>query len=283
MPIAYLNGQWSRPEDTKISVFDRGFMFGDGVYEVMPVYNGHIFTLTQHIARLQRSMAEVRIQCPLTHLEWQALLEEGVSRSDEKDALIYLQVTRGVASERSHVYPVVAPTILITVTASPYDEDAIKPISAVCKADFRWSRGDIKVVSLIANGMLKNQAIDEGFDDAILIRNGLVTEGTSSNVFAIRDRVLWTPPKSEYLLHGITRDQIIQMARANGLEVREENIQEAFLKQADEVWLTASGLELLPVGQIDGTTIGDGSAGEVWHMMKDIFQAEILKVIEKID
>ena len=283
MPVAYLNGQWTRPEDTKISVFDRGFMFGDGVYEVMPVYKGHIFTLAQHIARLQRSMAEVRIQCSMTAQEWQALLEEAVSRSNEQDALIYLQVARGIASERSHVYPVVAPTILVTVTASQFDEDAFKPISVTCKADFRWSRGDIKVVSLIANGMLKNEAMDEGFDDAILIRNGMVTEGTSSNVFAVKDSVLWTPPKSEYLLHGITRDQVIQMARGSGLEVREENIQEAFLKQADEVWLTASGLELLPVGKVDGKTVGNGEAGLIWHRLKSVFQAEILKGIEKID
>lgn len=283
MPIAYLNGQWTQPEDAKISVFDRGFMFGDGVYEVMPVYKGHIFTLAQHITRLKRSMAEVAIQCPMSAMEWQALLEEAVSRSDEQDALIYLQVTRGIAPERSHVYPAVPPTILITVTASQFDEAAIKPISVVCKADFRWSRGDIKVVSLIANGMLKNQAVDEGFDDAILIRNGMVTEGTSSNVFAVKDRVLWTPPKSEYLLHGITRDQIIQMARENGLEVREENIQEAFLMQADEVWLTASGLELLPVGTVDGKIVGNGDAGEIWRMMKSVFHAEILKVIDKID
>lgn len=283
MSIAYLNGQWSKPEDAKISVFDRGFMFGDGVYEVMPVYHGHIFTLDQHIARLKRSMAEVRIQSPLDASAWKALLEEAVSRGGEQNALIYLQVTRGIASERSHVYPEVSPTILVTVTPSEFDEQAIKPISVICKTDFRWSRGDIKVVSLIANGMLKNQAMDEGFDDAILIRDGMVTEGTSSNVFAVKDRVLWTPPKSEYLLHGITRDQTIELAKDNGLEVREENIQENFLKQADEIWLTSSGLEILPVGKINGQTVGNDGVGETWHLIKKAFQEEILKAIEKID
>ena len=283
MSIAYLNGHWSKPQDAKISVFDRGFMFGDGVYEVMPVYHGHIFTLDQHIARLKRSMAEVRIQSPLDASAWKVLLEEAVSRSGEQNALIYLQVTRGIASERSHVYPEVSPTILVTVTSSEFDEQAIKPISVICKTDFRWSRGDIKVVSLIANGMLKNQAMDEGFDDAILIRDGMVTEGTSSNVFAVKDRVLWTPPKSEYLLHGITRDQTIELARDHGLEVREENIRENFLKQADEIWLTASGLEILPVGKVNGQTVGNGSIGETWCLIKKAFQEEILKAIKKID
>ena len=274
MAIAYLNGEWMQPEDARVSVFDRGFMFGDGIYEVMAVYNGEVFTLDQHLTRLQRSLDAIRLDSPHTSEEWRALILEAVARGEENPAYLYLQVTRGVASPRNHVYPTApSPTVLITVMHAPVLERTdIAPLKVVTKADFRWGRGDIKVVSLIANGLLKNEAIAEGYDDAILIRDGEVTESTAANVFIVRNGVIVTPPKSNFLLHGITRDHVIELAQAAGLIVEERAISESELLGADEVWVTSTGQEVWPVGQVNGQVIGNGSAGVVWQSVDDLFQ-----------
>ena len=234
MAIAYLNGQWSDLGDAKVSVFDRGFMFGDGIYEVMAVYKGIVFTLDEHLIRLQRSLDHIRLPSPLTESGWRDLIIEAVEKSGEQTAYLYLQVTRGVAMPRSHNYPdEITPTVLITVTPAPIlERNEVIPYKVVTKEDFRWGRGDIKVVSLIANGLLKNEAIDEGYDDAVLIRDGRVTEATAANVFIVRDGQIVTPPKSNYLLHGITREHVLKLARDAGMAVEEREITEAELEQA---------------------------------------------------
>ena len=274
MAIAYLNGEWMQPEDARVSVFDRGFMFGDGIYEVMAVYDGEVFTLDQHLARLERSLDAIRLDSPHSPAEWRALIEEAVERGKESPAYLYLQVTRGVASPRNHVYPeTVSPTVLMTVMHAPVlERKEITPLKVVTKNDFRWGRGDIKVVSLIANGLLKNEAIAEGYDDAILIRDGEVTESTAANVFIVSNGVIVTPPKSNFLLHGITRDHVIELAQAAGLIVEERAISESELLGADEVWVTSTGQEVWPVGQVNGQVIGNGSAGVVWQSVDDLFQ-----------
>lgn len=275
MAIAYLNGEWQAPEDAKISVFDRGFMFGDGVYEVMPVYWGKVFTLEEHLIRLNRSLGEIRLKSPLSDEEWKALFAQAIERSGEKTALLYLQVTRGVATQRTHEYPVnVAPTVLVTVTAAPgLDRQSITPYSMVTKQDFRWGRGDIKVISLVASGLLKNEALDEGYDDAILIRDGLVTESTASNVFLVKDGVVVTPSKSSFLLHGITRDHVINLIQASNISFEERDIREAELAEADEIWITSTGHEIWPVGKLNGKTVGNGEAGLVWQAIDSLFQS----------
>lgn len=275
MAIAYLNGEWMAPEDAKVSVFDRGFMFGDGIYEVMAVYDGDVFTLDQHIARLKRSLAAIRVASPHDDDAWRALIEEAVERGQENPAYLYLQVTRGVEAPRSHVYPAaVKPTVLITVMHAPVlEREQITPYKVVTKNDFRWGRGDIKVVSLIANGLLKNEAIDEGFDDAVLIRDGYLTEATAANVFVVKDGVVMTPPKSTYLLHGITRDHVIDLIKTAGMPMEERGISEADLLTADEVWITSTGHEVWPVGQVNDKVIGNGSAGVQWREVDRLFQA----------
>ena len=275
MAIAYLNGEWMQPEAAKVSVFDRGFMFGDGIYEVMAVYDGRIFTLDQHLRRLQRSLDAIRIPNPHTDAEWTALLGEAVERAGENPAYLYLQVTRGVSSPRSHVYPAdMQPTILVTVMAAPIlSREDVKPYRVLTREDFRWGRGDIKVVSLIANGLLKNEAIAAGFDDAILIRNGEVTEATAANVFIVRNGVVVTPPKSSFLLHGITRDHVAGLVRQAGIPLEERAISADELESADEVWLTSTGHEVWPVGQVNDTQIGNGAAGVVWQTVDELFQA----------
>ena len=274
MAIAWLNGEWMAPEDAKVSVFDRGFMFGDGIYEVMAIYDNGVFTLEDHLVRLQRSLDAIRLQNPMTDDEWRNLILEAVDRGGESPAYLYLQVTRGVASARSHVYTwSVSPTVLITVTeALILKRENITPYKMVTKDDFRWGRGDIKVVSLIANGLLKNEAVDEGFDDAILIRDGYVTEATAANVFVVRDGVVLTPPKSRFLLHGITRDHALKLMVKAGVRHEERAITKDELETADEVWISSTGHEIWPVSQVNDHMIGNGSAGVTWQRVDDLFQ-----------
>ena len=284
MAIAYLNGAWTAPSEAKISVYDRGFMFGDGVYEVIPVYGGKIFTKTAHLDRLARSLREIRLLTEHSNEDWSILLDQAVEKAGEDNALIYLQVTRGVAPERSHVYLAAEPTVLITVTPfTPQTERAIVSLRVCTKEDFRWHRADIKVTSLIANGMIKNEALAEGFDDAIMVRAGFVTEATSSNVFMVVGGEIITPPKSELLLHGITREEVIRIAHVLDLKVKECDFQASALEGAAEVSLSATGMEVQPIGEINGVQIGDGKPGPVWRQMFRAFQNEKQKAIEGID
>ena len=275
MSIAYLNGEWLPLESARVSVFDRGFMFGDGIYEVMAIYGGRVFTLEDHLIRLVRSLGEIRLASPHTEDEWRSLILEAVERGQEDPAYLYLQVTRGVEMPRSHVYPAeVKPTVLITVTEAPIlKREDIKPYSLVTKTDFRWGRGDIKVTSLIANGLLKNEALAEGYDDAILVRDGYVTESTAANVFVVKDGVILTPPKSPYLLHGITRDHVLALAKGAGMAVEEREIAESELSQADEIWISSTGHEVWPVSHVNGQVIGNGAPGVLWQAVDDLFQA----------
>ena len=275
MAIAYLNGEWMAPEDAKVSVFDRGFMFGDGIYEVMAVYDGKVFALEDHLVRLKRSLEAVRLESPHTDDQWRSIINEAVKRGGETPAYLYLQVTRGVKSPRTHVYPVLSkPTVLVTVMHAPVLERAeIRPYTMVTKQDFRWSRGDIKVISLIANGLLKNEALDEGFDDALLFRDGELTEATASNVFMVKNGAVVTPPKSNFLLHGITRDHVLVLLAEARVPCEERSISEDELLAADEIWIASTGHEVWPVGQVNDCIIGNGSAGVVWQLVDGLFQA----------
>ena len=275
MAIAYLNGEWMAPEDAKVSVFDRGFMFGDGIYEVMAVYDGKVFALEDHLVRLKRSLEAVRLESPHTDDQWRSIINEAVKRGCETPAYLYLQVTRGVKSPRTHVYPGLSkPTVLVTVMHAPVLERAeIRPYTMVTKQDFRWSRGDIKVISLIANGLLKNEALDEGFDDALLFRDGELTEATASNVFMVKNGAVLTPPKSNFLLHGITRDHVLVLLAEARVPCEERSISEDELLAADEIWIASTGHEVWPVGQVNDCIIGNGSAGVVWQLVDGLFQA----------
>lgn len=275
MSVAYLNGEWLPLDEARVSVFDRGFMFGDGIYEVMPVYGQRIFTLDDHLKRLARSLGELRLESPFSDDEWRALFREAVERGKEDPAYLYLQVTRGVAIPRSHVYPSsVTPTVLITITEAPsLRRENVTPHNLVTKQDFRWGRGDIKVTSLVANGLIRNEALAEGYDDAVLIRDGKVTEATAANVFIVKNGTVLTPPKSTFLLHGITRDHVISLAVGAGIPVEERDIPEAEMLAADEIWLSSTGQEVWPAVSINGQTIGNGAPGVIWQAIDDLFQA----------
>ena len=280
MAVAYLNGEWLAPEDARVPVFDRGFMFGDGIYEFMAVYSGQVFLLGEHLDRLHRSMSEVSIDSPHTREQWQQLLTEAVEKSGEQTACLYLQVTRGVAMPRAHEFPEQPePTVLITVMDAPQlqrsqlQRKAVTPLRITTREDYRWGRGDIKVISLIGNVLLKNEARAAGYDDAALIRNGKVTEATAANLFIVKEGAIITPPKSNFLLHGITRDHIIKLARDADIPVEERDVGEAELASADEVWLSSTGLEICPVSEVNDITVGNGEAGVVFATLDKLFQA----------
>lgn len=274
MAIAYLNGDWMAPEEARVSVFDRGFMFGDGIYEVMAVYDGTVFMLEKHLTRLQRSLDAIRLVSPFSPDGWRTLINEAVVHGMENPAYLYLQVTRGVESPRSHVYPQGAPpTVLITVMAAPeLARKEVQPYRVVTKSDIRWSRGDIKVTSLVANGLLRNEAVQEGYDDAILLRDGLVTEATAANVFIVKDGTIITPPRSNHLLHGITRDHIIDLVQSAGMPFEERPVTGDELLAADEIWISSTGHEVWPVGEVNGRPIGNGEPGVLWQVVDDLFQ-----------
>lgn len=258
-----------------VPALDRGFMFGDGVYEVIPVYNGRPFALARHLKRLNNSLEEINLPSPMTDEEWQSLMLAGIEKSGETTASLYLQVTRGVAPTRDHRYPDgVKPTVFMMVSPSKLlERNQVDPLNMVTMDDFRWSRGHIKTISLIAAGMLRNEAIARGADDVILVRDGIVTEASASNVFIASKGVLVTPPKSRHILHGITRDVIVELARDNGIAVEERDFTVEELLAADEVMISSSSHEVWPVGSIDGKTVGNGAGGVMWRQLDALFQA----------
>ncbi len=274
-PSVFLNGHFLAIEDACVSVLDRGFLLGDGVYEVIPVFGGSLFRLDQHLQRLQHSLDGVRIANPFEPQHWANVLEELVARNGGGDLSVYLQVTRGVAAKRDHAFPsACTPTVFLMATPlAPIDDaSAERGVSAVTRDDIRWQRCDIKAITLLPNVLLRQEAVDAGAAEAILIRDGEATEGAASNLFVVDQGVLITPPKGPRLLPGITRDLVLELAQANGLPTREEGISIARLRDAEEVWLTSSTREILAVVSIDGEAVGDGRPGPLWARMRGIYQ-----------
>lgn len=272
--LVYLNGEFLPPERAMVSVFDRGFIFGDGVYEVIPVFGRRLFRLPHHLARLARSLAEVRLREPLTAEAWEQVFQRLVAAVDSADQSVYLQVTRGVAP-RDHAFPAdVRPTLFAYAqpAAYPAPELLARGVAAVTAADIRWLRCDIKATALLANAMLRQQAIDRGAAEAILVRDGLVMEGAASNVFVVRRGALYTPPNGPFILPGITRDLVLELARAQGIPAHEAPLPEAALFEADEIWLTSSMREILPVTRLNDRPVGDGTPGPLHARLLALYQ-----------
>lgn len=274
MDIVYLNGEFLPVERARISVQDRGFIFGDGVYEVIPVYGGRLFRLEQHLQRLARSLAEIRLTNPASGEQWQQCLQELVTRNGGGDQSVYVQVTRG-AAPRDHAFPLeVEPTVYAASSVlRPVSPDAAEHgVAAVTLPDIRWQRCDIKAITLLPNILLRQQAIDQGAIEAILVRDGHVNEGAASNLFIVKAGILLTPPKGPYLLPGITRDLILELAAAHGIAYREEPIATGDLALAEEVWLTSSTREILAVTRLDEVAVGNGKPGPLWRKMISLYQ-----------
>ncbi|MDH3872198.1 MAG: D-amino acid aminotransferase [Gammaproteobacteria bacterium] len=275
MSTAYLNGTFLPLDQAQVSVMDRGFLFGDGIYEVIPVYNGKLFRLAQHLRRLQNSLDGVRIGNPLTDAEWTEVLTGLVARNAGSEQAVYLQVTRGVAAKRDHAFPVdIRPTVfaMSTPASAALDIASETGIKAVTLPDIRWQQCNIKAITLLPNVLLRQQAIDAETAEAILIRNGYATEGAASNIFIVHNGVLVTPPKGPSLLPGITRDLVLELAAANGIPFREAGITERTLEQAEEIWITSSTREISPVTHLNDSSVANGQPGPLWQRMIRLYQ-----------
>jgi D-alanine transaminase len=271
--IVYLNGEFLPSDEARISVLDRGFIFGDGVYEVIPVYGGRLFRLPHHLERLDHSLEGIRLANPLDHGHWRAVLKELVERNGDGDQSLYLQVTRGVA-ERDHSFP---PDTEPTVFAMSKPTGEVAPelrdgISAITVEDIRWKWCNIKAIALLPNILLRQQAVDNGAAEAVMLRDGFVTEGAASNIFIVNNGVVLTPPKSNLLLPGVTRDLVVELCHENGVPCVEGAISEMQLRAADEVWITSSTKEILPVTRIDGQAVGHGRPGPLWQQLIALYQ-----------
>lgn len=275
MTTAYLNGDFLPLDQACVPVMDRGFLFGDGVYEVIPVYGGKLFRLAHHLKRLQKSLDAVRIANPLEVDAWESILTELAARNPGSDQAVYLQVTRGVAARRDHAFPdATRPTVfaMSSPSAEPVDSTSMQGITAITLPDIRWQHCNIKAITLLPNVLLRQQAIDAGSVEAILLKDGYAIEGAASNVFIVKNGVLVTPPNGPALLPGITRDLILELAVANAIPFRESSIPDADLRGADEIWLTSSTREISPVTKLDDQPVGAGQPGPAWKTMIRLFQ-----------
>jgi D-alanine transaminase len=273
MSIVYLNGSFVNATEARISPMDRGFLFADGVYEVVPVFNGRPLRLHEHVRRLERSLDELQIRHPLTREQTVALFLEMIQRNGGGDLSIYLQITRGAPAKRDHGFPVPPATPTVFMSASPLGKTAVDDIAktpgarAITAEDIRWLRCDIKSVSLLPAVLMRQKAVDAGAVETIMIRDGMVTEGSSTNVFVVKDGHIATPPLSPLILGGITRELVIEVAHAAGLTVEERGIQSEELSTADEIWITSSTKDVLPIVKLNGGVVGKGRPGEVWKAL----------------
>lgn len=274
MPTVYLNGDFLPEEDACVSVLDRGFIFGDGIYEVIPAYGRRPFRFEEHLQRLQNSLDGIRIGNPHSAVEWQYLIQKVIDANVGEDQSVYLQITRG-AAKRDHAFPSeVKPTVLIMSNplTTPSAETLQTGVAAITTEDIRWIYCHIKAICLLPNVLLRQQAIEADSAEAILIRDGLATEGAASNLFIVHDGIIRTPPKGPLLLPGITRDLVLELAAENNIPHEEANILEGDLSRAEEIWLTSSTKEILPVTQLDGKSVGNGLPGPLWEKMYGLYQ-----------
>lgn len=273
MHRVYLNGKLLPPDQAWVSAFDRGFIFGDGVYEVIPVYGGRPFRLKRHLQRLAQSLDSVRIRNPLAYHDWESVCAQLIAENGGGELSLYLQVTRGVAP-RDHAFPNVEPTVFgyAQPLKTPDHAQIAQGGTAIIVDDIRWARCDIKAVALLANVLLRQQAVEQGATESILIRDDQVTEGAASNIFIVKDARVITPPQGRLILPGVTRDLVLELARSAGVDVAEASISKAELLGADEVWMTSSTKEIFPLIRVDGIRIGTGRPGPMHANMHGLYQ-----------
>ncbi len=272
--MAYLNGDYLPLEECKVSVLDRGFIFGDAIYELIPVYNSKPFYLEAHLKRLVRSLDQIQISNPHSNDAWKHIISNLIEQSGLTRLSVYLQVTRGVA-KRDHAYPAnTSPTVFGMTNEWPaVNPDMYKKGLAVVTAeDMRWGRCDIKVTSLLANVMSKQQAVESNTDEVILIRDGYVLEGSATNVFIVKDGQVMSAPKNNLILPGVTRDVVVEILNENNIPLLEQAPTQAQLTDADEVWITSSTKECAPVIIVDGKPVGNGKLGELWGKVFNLYQ-----------
>jgi D-alanine transaminase len=280
-PTVYLNGEWGPLSEARIPVLDRGFMFGDGVYEVVPLYAQASgprlpFRLKQHLARLERSLGKIRIDNPFDEAGWRALIDRAVSdNAGEGDALAYIQVTRGVAKRRGHAFPAdITPTVFVMLVklVLPSAAERVQGAAAVTAEDKRWLHCDIKSVSLLGNVLMAQHAAEHDAMETIQLRDGLLTEGSSSNVWLVKNGRLLGAPRGPRILEGIRYGLVEELAREAGIAFEERDISEAELRSADEIMISSATKEIMPVTTLDKTGVGNGRPGPVYAALYEAYQ-----------
>ncbi|MCK5478064.1 MAG: D-amino acid aminotransferase [Methylococcales bacterium] len=267
----YLNGEYLPLSEAKVSVLDRGFLFGDGVYEVIPSYSGHLFRMQDHLDRLLASLARIRVDFSYDLETWLEILTPLIDKT--RDQYIYLQITRGVAPKRDHAFPKdPVPTVFAMCSDIKPFAEAETGVKALTMDDSRWEMCNVKATTLLANVLLRQEAIEKGCAEAILVKNGYVTEGAASNLFAVIDGILITPENTAEILPGITRQVILELAQNNDIQLSEEIISVQTLQKATEIWLTSSTREIIPVVELDSEQVGNGKPGPVWQKINQLFQ-----------
>lgn len=277
MGIVYLNGQFIPQENATVSIMDRGFLFGDGVYEAIPVYQGYMLGLQQHLTRLEDSLTAIKIPPPLSNAQWEGVLHEllVLNNKQHHDQSIYIQVTRGPQDIRNHAIPDnITPTLLALCYApkSTSHDTLNAGLSAITLKDRRRHDCYIKATNLLPNILAYHQAQTAHSAEAILIRDGEALEGTSSNLFIVKNNLIQTPPISPKILAGVTRELVLQLAKENNIPHKEAIITEKMLWQADEIWLTGSLKEIFPIVKLNEKPIGDGKVGPMWHTLKALYE-----------
>lgn len=281
--IVYLNGRFLPIEEACVPVLDRGFIFGDGVYELMPVYSRRPFRLKKHLARLQHSLDGIRLANPYSEAEWENRVSELIARNLGEDLSLYLHITRGVAP-RDHAFPKgVAPTVFMMVTPlhSPPLTAVENGVAAVSATDNRWLHCDIKSISLLPNVLLRQLAVDAEAAETLLLREGFLSEGAASSIFIVRNDKLLAPPKSTLMLPGITYDVVLELAEAGGIACEVREISEFEVRSAQEIWLTASSKDVLAITLLDARPVGSGKPGPVYRKMYRLYQEYKTNVMKK--
>jgi D-alanine transaminase len=272
--IVHLNGEFMPLAEARVPVLDRGFIFGDGVYEVIPVYSRHAFRLVEHLHRLQKSLDSIRLANPHSDAEWSQLVHDMIERNDGDDQSIYFQITRGVA-KRAHEFPAqVKPTVFMMSTplVTPPQEQIDHGIACITGTDFRWLKCDVKSVALLGNCLLKQTAVDAGAAEIVLFRDGHLTEAAACNVLVVQDGVLLAPPKDHLILPGITYNVVLELAAANQIPLEMRAASEQEVRAAQEIWITSSSKEVLAVTRLDGAAVGDGKPGPLFRRMHALYQ-----------
>ncbi len=281
--MVFLNGKFIPIEQAMVPVLDRGFIFGDGVYELIPVYSRVPFRMDEHLARLERSLAAVRIGNPHAREKWREIIRELVAQQPWEDQGVYFQVTRGVA-KRDHAFPAgVEPTVfaMSNPLVNPPRELVDHGASAVTAVDNRWLRCDIKSISLIGNVLLRQASADAGAVETILLRDGKLTEASACNVFVAKNGLLLSPPKSNLILPGITYDVVVEIAQMTKIPIEFRDVSESEVRGADEVWVTSSSKEILAIVTLDGKPVGDGRPGPLFRKAWQGYQEFKAKVMRK--
>lgn len=274
----YLNGEFTRADQARISVLDRGFIFGDGIYEVVPVYNGKPFRMAEHLDRLDRSLKALRIAQPMSRGAWVDVIGELARRSATPTCIVYLQVTRGVY-KRDHAFPPqdIAPTVfgMATVFNPPSAAQREKGVSLISIPDERWLHCEIKSVSLLGNVLARQQAVDAGVDEVAQFRDGFLTEGSSSNIWVVSGGKLLAPPKNNLILEGIRYGLMGELAEEAGIAFEARPLSQQEVANADELMVTSATKEVLPVTTLDGKPVGSGKPGPVYARLRAGYDARI--------